>query len=138
MKVTKLNEAARIPEQATPGSAGYDLCAVTGATIYPGQRLLIKTGLSVAIPDGMVGIIKPRSGLAVKHGIDVLAGVLDSDFRGNVGVLLINHGDSAWPFNAGERVAQLVVVPYYHGACVEVGSLEETMRGDGAYGSTGA
>ena len=138
MNVTKLNDAARIPEQATPGSAGYDLCAVTGATIYPGQRLLIKTGLSLAIPDGMVGIIKPRSGLAVKHGIDVLAGVLDSDFRGNVGVLLINHGDALWQFNAGERVAQLVVVPCYHGACVEVGSLEETMRGDGPYGSTGA
>lgn len=138
MKVTKLNEAARIPEQATPGSAGYDLCAVTGATIYPGQRLLIKTGLSLAIPEGMVGIIKPRSGLAVKHGIDTLAGVLDSDFRGEAGVLLINHGDAPWQFNAGERVAQLVIVPCYHGACIEVGSLEETMRGDGGYGSTGA
>ncbi|OZB35979.1 MAG: hypothetical protein B7X50_13505 [Alishewanella sp. 34-51-39] len=138
MNVTKLHEAARIPEQVTPGSAGYDLCSVTGATIYPGQRLLIKTGLSVAIPDGMVGIIKPRSGLALKHGIDTLAGVADSDFRGELGVLLINHGDAPWQFNAGERVAQLVVVPCYHGACVEVGSLEETMRGDGAYGSTGA
>lgn len=138
MKVTKLHNDARIPEQATPGSAGYDLCAVTGATIYPGQRLLIKTGLSLAIPDGMVGIIKPRSGLAVKHGIDVLAGVADADYRGELGVLLINHGEAPWQFKAGERVAQLVVLPCYHGACVEVGSLEETMRGDGGYGSTGA
>lgn len=138
MKVTKLHNDARIPEQATPGSAGYDLCAVTGATIYPDQRLLIKTGLSLAIPDGMVGIIKPRSGLAVKHGIDTLAGVIDADYRGELGVLLINHGDAPWHFNAGERVAQLVVVPCYHGACIEVSSLEETMRGDGGYGSTGA
>lgn len=90
MKVTKLKESARIPEQATPGSAGYDLCAVTGSTIYPGQRLMI------------------------------------------------NHGDAPWKFNSGERVAQFVVIPCYHGACVEVGSLEETMRGDGGYGSTGA
>lgn len=138
MKVTKLHDDARIPEQATPGSAGYDLCAVAGATIYPGRRLLIKTGLSLAIPDGMVGIIKPRSGLAVRHGIDIMAGTIDADYRGELCVLLINHGDAPWQFNAGERVAQLVVVPCYHGACIEVGSLEETMRGDGGYGSTGA
>ncbi len=138
MQATKLNPLARIPAQATTGAAGYDLTSVQAGVIYPSQRRMVATGISLAIPDGMVGIIKPRSGLAVKHGIDVLAGVLDSDFRGNVGVLLINHGDAPWQFNAGERVAQLVVVPYYHGACVEVGSLEETMRGDGAYGSTGA
>ena len=137
MQATKLNPLARIPAQATMGAAGYDLTSVQAGVIYPSQRRMVATGISLAVPDGMVGIIKPRSGLAVNHGIDVLAGVVDSDFRGELQVVLINHGERPFEYAPGDRIAQIVLLPCYHGVCEEVESLDETMRAVGGFGSTG-
>lgn len=135
---------AKIPVRATDGSAGADLHAVTPdykdvVTLYPGSRLLISTGLRVAIPEGWEMQIRPRSGLAVKYGITVLntPGTIDSDYRGVVGVCLIHHGQHPFEIRTGDRIAQMVIaeVPAYRVS--EVESLDETVRGAGGFGSTG-
>ena len=126
------------PAQATDGAAGYDLRTVEGVRLVPGERAVVKTGFAMDITKGMVGIIKPRSGLAVNHGIDILAGVIDSDFRGQVQAVLINHGHEVFTAKAGDRIAQLVVVNCLHSPyVVEVESLDDTVRGGGGFGSTG-
>lgn len=126
------------PRQETPGAAGYDLRAAKGFTLYPGQRKVIHTGFAWQIPLGMVGQVWPRSGTAVKQGLDTLAGVIDSDFRGEIGVVLINHGEEPVSVEGGDRIAQLLIVPCYQSEMTElVFELEETKRGVDAYGSTG-
>lgn len=127
-----------LPKQATEGAAGFDLMAAESFTLTPGSYDTVKTGFAWAIPLGQVGMIRPRSGLAVRSGIDVLAGVVDSDFRGEVAVVLINHGCFDFEINAGDRIAQMVVQPRMVGVTVECDELPSTERGHGGFGSTGA
>lgn len=126
-----------LPKQATEGAAGFDLQSAEYVILYPGQRLAIPTGFAWSIPLGQVGMIRPRSGLAVRNGIDVLAGVIDADYRGEVAVVLINHGTRPLDIEAGDRIAQMVVQPCIVGVTVECGDLADTARGAGGFGSTG-
>lgn len=138
-----LRPGAHPPKYQTPGSAGMDLYALPAGgrpiVIKPGAWELIPTGISVAIPPGHVGYVCPRSGLALREGLTVLnsPGVIDSDFTGEVGVVLVNHSQFEKRVSAGHRVAQLVVAPIRRARMVEVQSLEETERGSGGFGSTG-
>jgi dUTP pyrophosphatase len=127
-----------LPKQATEGAAGFDLQSAEDVVLYPCRRIAITTGFAWAIPPGQVGMIRPRSGLAVRNGIDVLAGTVDSDFRGQVAVVLINHGGLTIDIKAGDRIAQMVVQPCMVGATVECDELPSTERGNGGFGSTGA
>ena len=127
-----------LPKQATDGAAGFDLQSADYVILYPGQRLSIPTGFAWAIPLGQVGMIRPRSGLAVRNGIDVLAGVIDADYRGEVAVILVNHGDTPLKISKGARIAQMVVQPCMVGVTVECDELPTTERGNGGFGSTGA
>ena len=126
-----------LPAYGTDGAAGLDLSCVDGFTLHPGQRAMVATGFAWHIWPGLVGMIRPRSGLAVKYGIDVLAGVIDSDYRGEVRAVLVNHGDRPATFEAGDRVAQMVISEYNRLAPCEVKELADTVRGDGGFGSTG-
>lgn len=129
------------PSYATAGSAGLDLQAALSEakTLQPGQRLLIPTGLRFALPTGYEGQVRPRSGLALKWGVTVLnaPGTIDSDFRGEVGVVLINHGQEAVRIEPKMRVAQLVICRVEQATLEWGGPLEDTTRGSGGYGSTG-
>ena len=129
------------PEYATPLSAGLDLKANLEApvTIKPLQRLLIPTGLYIALPEGFEAQIRPRSGLALKHGITVLnsPGTIDADYRGELKVLLVNLSDRDFEVNPGERIAQMVVARYQQVAWEQTDSLDSTDRGEGGFGSTG-
>ncbi len=142
MKVKLVNRSKHpTPKYATPLSAGLDLRANLNEPIAlkPGERTLIKTGLYMELPDGYEAQVRPRSGLAFKHGITVLnsPGTIDADYRGEIGVILINHGDSDFLIENGERVAQLVIAKYEQIEWSEVDSLSESDRGTGGFGSTG-
>lgn len=130
-----------LPRYATPQSAGFDLRANLDApiTLEPMQRALVPTGLYVAIPEGYEAQVRPRSGLAIKHGITVLntPGTVDADYRGEWCVILINLSDKAFTINDGERIAQAVVTPYVQADWHEVEVLDETERGAGGFGHTG-
>lgn len=128
---------AQLPTRGSEHAAGLDLYSVDTGVIYPGVGRLIDTGIYVAIPEGHVGLIWPRSGLAVKHGIDVLAGVIDADYRGEIRVALMNHGQEEFRFMSGMRIAQLLIQPITKLDPVEVDQLPDTERGDGGFGSTG-
>lgn len=136
----KLNENAVTPTFGTEFSAGADLySAEEEIVINPGETKFIGTGLATAIPEGTVGLIYARSGLACKKGLAPAnkVGVIDSDYRGEIKVALHNHGKDAQTVLKGERVAQMVITPYFKVDYVEVDSLSETLRGDGGFGSTG-
>lgn len=138
--IARSTDAASIPAQARKWDAGYDLTAVESGYIRAGQRRLIGTGIHVAIPDGYVGFIKPRSGLAFRHGIDILGGVIDSGFRGEVKVILINHGDMEYRWGTGDRIAQLVIQPVMSVDFTEVplvSDLAVSERASAGFGSTG-
>lgn len=126
-----------VPTRGTDQAAGLDLRASEKGVIYPTERKLIDTGFQVQLDFGSVGFIKPRSGLAVRHGIDVLAGVIDSDYRGEVKVLLINHGDRPFEYDKGTRIAQLVVLPVVMSPAIEMKELGMSQRAAGGFGSTG-
>jgi dUTP pyrophosphatase len=137
IKIKRLHHAAILPAQATPLAAGADLSCVEAFTLAPGERRLVPTGLAVEIPPGFYGRVAPRSGLAVKHGIDTLAGVIDADYRAELKVLLINLGQETVSFATGDRIAQLIVE---HAAACDYAwaeTLTETKRGEGGFGSTG-
>ncbi len=125
----------------TAGAAGLDLSAAIDAplTLAPGERRLIDIGLAVAIPPGFEGSVRPRSGLAIKHGITLVnsPGTVDSDYRGELRVIAINHGQEPFVVNPGERIAQMVIVPVAQAELVEVTELSDTARGTGGFGSTG-
>src|SRR6185295_6390125 len=137
VRVKRVRPAANLPKYQTEGSAGMDLHAVVDApvTIRPGERRLIPTGLAFAIPNGWEGQVRPRSGLAAKHGITVIntPGTIDSDFRGEVGVVLINHGQEPFVVQTGERIAQIVFARYDRAELVVVEELDTTARGAGGY-----
>lgn len=130
-----------LPAYATDGAAGLDLMAAVEAEVIlaPGARALIPTGLAIALPRGYEAQLRPRSGLALKHGVTVLnaPGTIDCDYRGELKALLINHSDAPFAVERGLRIAQLVVAPVSHAALAEVEDLDETGRGAGGYGSTG-
>lgn len=137
----KLRPDAVVPKYMTPGAAGLDLSAAIDApiTLKPGERRLIDIGLAVAIPPGYEGSVRARSGLAIKHGIGLVnaPGTVDSDFRGELRVIVINHGHEPFVISNGERIAQMVIAPVAQADVIEVTELSETERGQGGFGSTG-
>ena len=128
-----------LPAYATEGAAGMDIVSAEDVTLAPGARHAVATGLSVAIPAGYEIQVRPRSGLALKHGISIpnSPGTIDSDYRGELKVILINHGAEPFAIARGDRVAQLVLAPVTQAAWNEVADLDETERGAGGFGSTG-
>jgi dUTP pyrophosphatase len=126
-----------VPEYASAGAAGADLRASADAVLEPGQRAAVPTGVRLQIPAGYVGLIWPRSGLAVRHGIDTLAGVIDSDYRGEVQVVLVNHGAEAVRIAAGDRIAQILFQKVERAALAAGSALDTTARGSGGFGSSG-
>ena len=130
-----------LPAYATEGSAGMDVRAFLTApvTLLPGERALIPTGLYIALPQGYECQIRPRSGLAIKHGISLVnsPGTVDSDYRGEIGVIVINHSDKPFTVNDGERICQMVIAPYTRVGWKQVESLDETERGAGGFGHSG-
>ena len=136
-------EGLALPAYETSGSAGMDLRAALPEAepviLAPGERKLIPTGLKIALEPGYEAQVRPRSGLALKHGVTCLnsPGTIDSDYRGEVGVILINHGQLAFEIQRGERIAQMVIAPYAQAVMAEVEALDETARGAGGFGSTG-
>ena len=132
-------EGLALPAYATDGAAGMDVLAAEEATIAPGQRHAVATGLSVAIPAGYEIQVRPRSGLALTHGITVpnTPGTIDADYRGELKIILINLGDQPFTIARGDRIAQLVVAPVQLASFAEVDSLDDTARGQGGFGSTG-
>lgn len=130
-----------LPAYATPESAGCDLTAAIEADVVlkPGKRTLVPAGIKINLPDGFEAQVRPRSGLALKHGITVLnsPGTIDSDYRGEIGVVLINHGEESFTITRGLRIAQMVIAPITFAEWQEVPELEETARGEGGFGSTG-
>ena len=137
VKVKRLCNNARLPVRGSTGAAGYDLAAAQSAVVPAHGKLLVKTGLSLSMPTGCYGRIAPRSGLALKKFIDVGAGVIDEDYRGEIGVVLFNFGNDDFEVNMGDKVAQLIFEKIKTPEVVETDSLEETGRGDRGYGSTG-
>lgn len=135
--IKRLDPAAIIPTRAHEGDAGYDLYALDGGLIEPGKRLLLRTGIAMAIPAGYYGRIAPRSGLAVKQGMDVLAGVCDSVYRGDVGVLLLNTSDKPVSIAPRDRIAQLIIERCYTASFEEIDDLPSSARGGAGFGSTG-
>ena len=139
LKIKKLTSNAIIPTYGTEFSAGADLYSTENLTIKPGEMVLVKTGLSMEIPNGYVGLIYARSGLATKRGLAPAnkVGVIDSDYRGEIMVALYNHSKQEQIVQDGERVAQIVITPYLKVDYQEVEELESTIRGKGGFGSTG-
>lgn len=130
-----------LPSYATAGAAGMDILSANAesVTLAPGERLLVPGGFSMALPFGFEAQVRPRSGLALKHGITVLnsPGTIDCDYRGEVRVMLINHGDVDFLIDRGMRIAQMVIAPVWVGTWQQVDSLDDTERGAGGFGSTG-
>jgi len=126
-----------LPEYATPGAAGADLRAAEAVSLPPGGRAAVATGVHLEIPPGHVGLVWPRSGLAVRHGLDTLAGVIDSDYRGEVRVVLVNHGAETVALAPGDRIAQLLIQRVERADFARVDDLALSARGPDGFGSTG-
>ena len=140
VQVVRLDPELPLPSYAHPGDAGADLLTTVDLTLAPGERALVPTGLAIALPDGFVALVHPRSGLAARHGLSIVntPGTVDAGYRGEIKVMLINH-DPSEPIELrrGDRIAQLVVQRFERARFVEVGELPDSVRGDGGYGSTG-
>ena len=132
-------EGLPLPAYSTAGSSGMDVVAAEDLDLAPGQRHAVATGFKVAIPEGYEIQVRPRSGLALKHGISVpnTPGTIDSDYRGELKIIVINHGSEPFPIRRGERIAQLVPAAVTQGSWDEVEQLDDTRRGTGGFGSTG-
>lgn len=139
IEILREDPTLALPAYAQAGDAGLDLAAAASVTLPPGGRQLVPTGLRVAIPEGYAGLVLPRSGLALRSGVTVLnaPGLIDSGYRGEIGVLLVNHGGLAVTIARGERIAQLVIQAVARAAFVEVRELPSSARGAGGFGSTG-
>ena len=139
VKVLAHGEGLALPAYATAGAAGMDVVSAEDVTLAPGARHAVATGLAVAIPQGFEIQVRPRSGLALKYGITVpnTPGTIDSDYRGELKVILINLGSDAFEIRRGDRVAQLVLAPVTRASWIEVTELDATQRGEGGFGSTG-
>ena len=139
LKIKKLSPTAQLPSYAHPGDAGLDLFALEAQAIAPGEAQLIRTGIALELPPGMEAQVRPRSGLALQHSITVLnsPGTVDAGYRGEVGVVLINHGHETFQVTTGMKIAQMVINAVIQAQVVEVESLSDSARGAGGYGSTG-
>lgn len=139
MKLKRIGDHPLVmPSRGTDQAAGYDLSSAIDVSIHPGHRQVIPAGFAWQFPAGLCGQIWPRSGLAARQGIDVLAGMIDPDYRGEIGVVLINHGDDVFRVKKGDRIAQMVMVPFYAFGLSLTDELIETDRGADGFGSTGA
>lgn len=137
LKVKKLSPDAQLPTRGSEGAAGYDIQSIESCVVLPGKRTVVSTGLSFELPSGVYGRIAPRSGLAVKHGIQVGAGVVDSDYRGEVKVVLFNHDVNPYVIKPGYRIAQLILERCETPEVEEIVDATVTQRGEGGFGSTG-
>lgn len=139
IKILRLNEVAIVPKYAHPNDAGLDLYSIEEQEILPGDSKLVHTGISIELSPGTEAQVRPRSGLALKHQITVLntPGTIDADYRGEIGVILINHGKTIFKVNKGMKIAQLVIAPVIHAEIEEVEQLNSTIRGEGGFGSSG-
>jgi len=137
LRFKQLDSRAVLPRRGSALAAGLDVCAIEEISIGPKQRAMARTGLAVAIPPGFYGRIAPRSGLAAKNGLDVLAGVIDSDYRGEICCLLYNTGDESITLPAGSKICQLIIEQIITPEGAWATDLEETARGAGGFGSTG-
>jgi len=137
IQITKIKDNAITPKYAHEGDAGVDLYSTEDYLLKPGERVLVSTGIAMAIPNGHVGLIWDRSGLAAKHSMHVLAGVVDCGYRGEVKVVLINLGNEDFSVTKGMRIAQMLIQPIISADIEEVDSLDETSRNQGGFGSTG-
>ncbi len=140
ISIRRLDPGLPLPSYAHPGDAGADLCSAVDVTLEPGERALVATGIAMALPEGYVALVHPRSGLAARHGISIVnaPGTIDAGYRGEVKVCLVNT-DPREPFKVsrGDRIAQLVIQRFESASFVETDDLPESVRGDGGYGSTG-
>ena len=137
LRLKQLDPKAVLPTRGSSFAAGLDICSIEDVVIKPRQRAIARTGLAVAIPHGFYGRVAPRSGLAVKQGLDVLAGVIDSDYRGELCCVLYNTGDAAIELPAGSKICQLIIEKIITPQAAWVTDLDETARGAGGFGSTG-
>jgi dUTP diphosphatase len=140
ISIRRLDPELPLPSYAHPGDAGADLCSAVDVTLRPGERALVPTGIAMALPEGYVALVHPRSGLAARHGISIVnaPGTIDAGYRGEIQVCLVNT-DPHQPFTVsrGDRIAQLVIQRFEDAAFVEAEDLPDSARGDGGYGSTG-
>ncbi len=137
LKIAKLHPDAKIPGFAHEDDAGMDLCAIETVTLAPGARAQIGTGIVMEIPEKYVGLIWDKSGLSHKHGIKTLGGVVDAGYRGEIKIGVVNMGDEPYTFEAGHKVAQMLIQKVKRPDIVVVDALSDTVRGDNAFGSTG-
>src|SRR3954453_6577792 len=137
LRFKQLDPRAVLPQRGSALAAGLDVCGIEDLSIAPKQRVMARTGLAAAIPPGFYGRIAPRSGLAAKNGLDVLAGVIDSDYRGEICCLLYNTGDETIALPAGSKICQLIIEQIITPEAMWVSDLDETARGAGGFGSTG-
>lgn len=139
LKIKRLSDTAVIPQYAHLGDAGLDLVSIEAQTILPGESRLIRTGIAIELPENMEAQVRPRSGLALKHQITVLntPGTIDAGYRGEVCVILINHGTQSFQVEPGMRIAQMVIASFIRVTVEAVEALEDTVRSDGGFGSTG-
>ena len=142
IRISRVAEAGTdipLPEYATPGSSGMDIRAAEDRTLNPGETVLVPAGFRIAIPAGYEAQVRPRSGLAVNHSIGILnsPGTIDSDYRGEVKVVLSNFGKQAFEIHRGDRIAQLIITPVVRSEWVEVADVDRTSRGEGGFGHTG-
>ncbi|MSM38345.1 MAG: dUTP diphosphatase [Geobacter sp.] len=141
IKRLRVESTNPLPAYMTPHAAGMDLYADIAAELLlaPGERALVGTGIAIALPEGYEAQVRPRSGLALKHGITMLnsPGTIDADYRGEIGVIVVNHGSEPFTIRNGERIAQLVVAPVVRAQLIQVDELSETDRGSGGFGHTG-
>lgn len=139
LKVTRLIDTAQLPCYAHEDDSGMDLFAIAPTTILPGETTLVGTGIAIELPPGTEAQIRPRSGLALKHSITLLntPGTIDAGYRGEIGVILINHGKQAFNVTAGMKIAQMVIAPIIKAELEEVEQLSNSVRGEGGFGSTG-
>jgi dUTP pyrophosphatase len=137
LDIKKLKEDSIVPQYKTDGASGLDLCSTVETTIGTGERILVPTGIAVDIPHGFEGQVRPRSGVSLNIGLVAILGTIDSDYRGEVGVILSNIGNERIVIRKGDRVAQLVISPVAYATINVVRTLSKTERGEGGFGSTG-
>jgi dUTP pyrophosphatase len=136
VKIQKITDV-KLPNYANPGDAGLDIYSAEETLLKPNEKKIIKTGVKMAIPNGHVGLIWDKSGLAAKHGLHVFAGVIDSSYRGEIGVVLKNFGEEDFKVEKDSKIAQMLIQPIVSANITEHDSLEDTERGEGGFGSTG-
>ena len=137
IKVKKLHPNAVLPKYAHPGDAGMDFFALEHTSVKPGERVAVKTGVSMEIPEGYVGLLWDKSGIAFKQGFKTLGGVIDAGYRGEILISIINLSDKAYTFEAGHKVAQMLIQKIEEPEIVESQALHDSLRGEGRFGSTG-